>query len=73
MQEDPGADAVKAMWATSTAIQDFEHGRIEADAFAEAFVAEWSLRIPADAFLPIFFTTMGLGLGVGHLGNELED
>ena len=54
MRNDPGADAVKAKWGSSTAIQDFEHGRIDADAFAGAFVEEWGLTIAPGDFLPVF-------------------
>lgn len=50
MQDDPGAEGAKSLWGTSAAIQDFEHGRIDEDAFAEAFVAEWRLTIPPDRF-----------------------
>ncbi len=54
MADDPGAEAVKAKWGASQAIHDFEHGRIDAAAFAAAFVAEWRLTVPAETFMPTF-------------------
>lgn len=54
MRSDPGPAAAKARWGASRAIQDFEHGRIEADAFAEAFVEEWDLAVGPAEFMDAF-------------------
>lgn len=70
---DPGADAAKALWGESTAIQDFEHGRVDADAFARAFVREWDLAISPETFLPMFATWVsGPRPGVADLLADLR-
>ena len=51
----PIADAdLRARWADSPAVHQFECGQIAADEFAAAFVAEWRLPIAPAAFLERF-------------------
>jgi HAD superfamily hydrolase (TIGR01509 family) len=45
---------MKSRWLASAAIRMFETGQIEAQEFAQRFIAEWDLSISIDAFLADF-------------------
>jgi glucose-1-phosphatase len=51
----PLADAsIKERWLVSPAVRRFELGEISPQDFAEKFIAEWGIKLPADAFLHEF-------------------
>lgn len=50
----PSYDEVQTRWLGSSAVRDFELGRLDPTRFAERFVTEWSLDQSATSFLAEF-------------------
>lgn len=45
---------LKTRWLASSAVQQFERGEIDADAFAASFISEWQLDCHSTAFIDQF-------------------
>ena len=55
----PAPEEIRARWDASTAVADFQTGRLSPEAFAAAFLAEWALPIPPENFLALFRAWQG--------------
>ena len=54
IDDDPGAEGIRARWIGSSSLIDFERGKLSAEEFGVRFVDEWRLELEPDEFLGVF-------------------